>query len=65
MNGRVFHQRSGHEYSLVNRGEGVYLDELQGQRQLDALGGAQVVNTGRGRRYAYAVSRTRAMTNFR
>jgi adenosylmethionine-8-amino-7-oxononanoate aminotransferase len=45
---RVFQRRFGHDYPIVNRGEGVYLFDKQGRRYLDAAGGALVVNIGHG-----------------
>lgn len=48
MRGHVFHRRLGHEYPIVDHGEGVYLFDTQGRRYLDAAGGALVVNIGHG-----------------
>ena len=48
MGGHVFHRRLGHDYPIVERGEGVYLYDTAGRRYLDAAGGALVVNVGHG-----------------
>jgi adenosylmethionine-8-amino-7-oxononanoate aminotransferase len=48
MSGHVFHRRLGHDYPVVERGEGVYLYDSQGRRYLDASGGALVANIGHG-----------------
>ncbi len=48
MSVQVFHRRLGHEYPVIERGEGVFLYDSQGRRYLDASGGALVVNIGHG-----------------
>jgi adenosylmethionine-8-amino-7-oxononanoate aminotransferase len=48
MNGQVFYRRLGHDYPVVDHGEGVYLYDAAGRRYLDAAGGALVANIGHG-----------------
>ena len=48
MSGQVFYRRLGHQYPIVDRGEGVYLYDTVGRRYLDAAGGALVVSIGHG-----------------
>jgi adenosylmethionine-8-amino-7-oxononanoate aminotransferase len=48
MKGHVFHRRLGHDYPVVDYGQGIYLYDTQGRRYLDAAGGALVVNIGHG-----------------
>jgi adenosylmethionine-8-amino-7-oxononanoate aminotransferase len=44
----VFYRRLGHAYPVIERGEGLYLYDVQGRRYLDASGGPLVVNIGHG-----------------
>ena len=46
--GRVFYRRMAHEYPVIERGEGVYLYDIEGRRYLDASGGPLVANIGHG-----------------
>ena len=48
MTGHVFYRRLGHDYPVVQRGEGAYLYDTAGRRYLDAAGGALVANIGHG-----------------
>jgi adenosylmethionine-8-amino-7-oxononanoate aminotransferase len=48
MSGHVFHRRLGHDYPVVDRGQGCYLYDSTGKCYLDASGGALVVNIGHG-----------------
>jgi adenosylmethionine-8-amino-7-oxononanoate aminotransferase len=46
--GHVFYRKMGHDYPIVERGEGVYLYDADGRRYIDASGGPIVVNVGHG-----------------
>jgi adenosylmethionine-8-amino-7-oxononanoate aminotransferase len=46
--GHVFYRKMGHDYPIVERGEGVYLYDAEGRRYIDASGGPTVVNVGHG-----------------
>jgi adenosylmethionine-8-amino-7-oxononanoate aminotransferase len=43
---RVFYRNLRKEYPVIDRGEGVYLYDVNGKKYLDACGGALVVNIG-------------------
>ncbi len=44
----VFYRNRKKEYPLAVRGEGIYLNDADGRRYIDAVGGAVVVNIGHG-----------------
>jgi adenosylmethionine-8-amino-7-oxononanoate aminotransferase len=46
--GHVFHAAMRKAYPVVSHGEGIYLHDTDGNRYLDACGGAMVVNIGHG-----------------
>ncbi len=47
--GHVFHRKPSGELPVAVKGEGVFIEDNQGRRFLDASGGAIVVNIGHGR----------------
>lgn len=46
--GHVFYRRMGHPHPMIERGEGIYLYDTEGNRYMDGSGGAIVANIGHG-----------------
>lgn len=46
--GHIFYRRMGFPHPQIQRGEGVYLYDVEGKRYLDGSGGALVANLGHG-----------------
>ncbi len=46
--GHVFYRRMGHPHPMIQRGEGIYLYDTEGNRYMDGSGGAIVANIGHG-----------------
>ena len=44
----LFHRRLDYEYPLITHGKGIYLYDDEGNRYIDAVGGAMVANLGHG-----------------
>ena len=48
--GHVFYRKMGHARPMIERGQGIYLYDVNGKKYIDGSGGPLVVNVGHGRK---------------